>query len=85
MIEMMMGPKKEYLDQCDTTETTAAGFKVFVHKKKGLNTQSPQPGIMFFHGAAFILWNAEAFQPEGCEMAVMSDCVILNIDYGKCP
>ena len=46
---------------------------------------SPRKGIIYFHGGAFILWNASDFDYQASLKAVTCDSVVFNVDYRSPP
>ena len=47
--------------------------------------QSPRKGIIYFHGGAFVLWNASDFDYQASLKAIICDSVIFNVDYRSPP
>jgi len=46
---------------------------------------APHKGIIYFHGGAFILWNASDFDYQASLKAVTCDAVVFNVDYRSPP
>ncbi len=46
---------------------------------------SPRKGIIYFHGGAFILWNASDFDYQASLQALTCDSVVFNVDYRSAP
>ena len=57
---------------------------IYRHIPKGLDT-SKGPCIIYIHGSAFVIFNAELLQGDACSHALLNKCVVYNVDYGKAP
>ncbi len=91
-LPFITGGQKPFLEKCNIEKLTVDGTKygsdwkeipVFRCTPKTLENPAEAPAIIFFHGSAFILWRAEPFNGECCQIADVNNCVVFNVDYRK--
>ena len=79
-----------FMDKCDketiTIDATKYGgcrkaMKITVNKVKGVEDKN-RPALIFFHGGAFVFYDAEKTQPSACHHAVSFGMTVFGVDYG---
>lgn len=82
-----------FMDKCDketiTIDATKYGgcrkaMKITVNKVKGVEDKN-RPALIFFHGGAFVFYDAEKTQPSACHHAVSFGMTVFGVDYGVAP
>lgn len=82
-----------YLEKCDSKDiridaTQYGGGRsdmlITVNKVKGAVDEN-RPALIFFHGGAFVFYDAKMTQVEACHHAVEFDCTVFGVDYGVAP
>jgi acetyl esterase len=89
---MLTGGSKPFLEKCNVEKLVVDGTKygsdwkeipVFRCTPKDMEDPSKAPAIIFFHGSAFVLWEAEPFNGDCCHIATLNNAVVYNVDYRK--
>ena len=79
-----------FMDKCDketiTIDATKYGgvrkaMKITVNKAKGVEDKN-RPALIYFHGGAFVFYDAETTQPSACNHAVTLGLTVFGVDYG---